>query len=369
MERGRSRASTGTFIAPPPSSLARRVPPEPVDLPARRVTRSSTAAAQAADATRRLTMLATVPSSPAGRIMPGADPHLSMVVRPATIHPSVTTRRVVTVSRPPPSPAATSTAARPITERSRPTSTSSRPTSTSSRSTATSSRSTATSSRPTATNSNSTATNSSSTAASSRSASTSSRLRTAGLAVAASSNLNTTDRPTNAPRGRTTTRAPISNLVRPTRKAVAKKKTKSAASPATVPSSDEENEDDCPVCFEENANIRWVALTACGHKFCQSCIKEFKKFPVENQLCPLCRAPCAADLRKPVKKPFLNYWFLDISADLAPSDTSDMKKSSGGHSATTLLHTCVSFVHPAPYKVTYWKGKLAAVAILVEPYA
>ncbi|CAA9994581.1 unnamed protein product, partial [Nesidiocoris tenuis] len=145
----------------------------------RRVTRSSTAAAQAADA--------------------------------------------MTVSRPPPSPAATSTAARTIADRSRPTSTSSRPTSTSSRSTSTSSRSTAassrstatssrstttssrptaTSSRPTATNSNSTATNSSSTAASSRSASTSSRLRTAGLAVAASSNLNTTDRPTNAPRGR-----------------------------------------------------------------------------------------------------------------------------------------------------------------------
>lgn len=55
----------------------------------------------------------------------------------------------------------------------------------------------------------------------------------------------------------------------------------------------DEEDNKCPICYEEiNLNKNYIA-TICGHKFCSICI--FKNFSLGKEQCPLCRADITND--------------------------------------------------------------------------
>ena len=52
---------------------------------------------------------------------------------------------------------------------------------------------------------------------------------------------------------------------------------------------------ECPVCFEIYSTRSKPLISACGHSFCESCLK---LFVVGNCLCPVCQTPMSRDLSK-----------------------------------------------------------------------
>jgi SNF2 family DNA or RNA helicase len=55
---------------------------------------------------------------------------------------------------------------------------------------------------------------------------------------------------------------------------------------------DENDESECPIC---RCPIDELAITKCGHKFCQECIEEALKFSTSSKQCPLCASPLKPD--------------------------------------------------------------------------